>query len=107
VFHCCGDHFLFAEFELRFLNPGDLISRKITYKHSNGCVHEVHRLQSVKIKAKRERMNHGCNRTLNVFQLTPPLYYNSGVCQYKRGAASYLYIFGAVFSDCNNFSFAD
>jgi hypothetical protein len=28
-------------------------------------------------------------------------YYNSGVCQYKRGAASYLYKSRAIFSDCD------
>jgi hypothetical protein len=49
------------------------------------------RLQSVEIKRKRERMNYGCNRSLNVFQSTPPLYCNDGVCQYKWGAASYSY----------------
>jgi hypothetical protein len=30
-------------------------------------------------------MKHGYNRRLNVFQLTPLLYYNSGVCQLKTG----------------------
>jgi hypothetical protein len=28
-----------------------------------------------------ERMNHGCNRSLNDFQPTPPVYYDSGICQ--------------------------
>jgi hypothetical protein len=46
-------------------------------------------------------MNHGCNKSLNVFQPTPPLHYKNGVCQYKRRAASYSYIFGATLSDCD------
>jgi hypothetical protein len=45
-------------------------------------------------------MNHGYNISLNVFQPTPPLYCNSGVCQQKRGGALYSYIFGTAFSDC-------
>jgi hypothetical protein len=64
----------------------------------------VCRLQSVKIETKRERMNHGCNTSLNVLQPTQPLYDNNGVCQYKRGAALYLYIFGTIFSGCDNFA---
>jgi hypothetical protein len=34
-------------------------------------------------------MNRGYNISLNVFQPTRALYYNNGVCQYKRGAVSY------------------
>jgi hypothetical protein len=44
-------------------------------------------------------MNHGCNRSLNVFQPTPSLYYNNGVCQYKRGEAWHPYIFHTEISD--------
>jgi len=43
------------------------------------------------------------SRSLNVFRPTPPLYYNNGVCQHKRGAALYVYIFGTMFSDCDFF----
>jgi hypothetical protein len=43
-------------------------------------------------------MDHGFKRSLNVFQPTQPLHYNNGVCQYKRGAMSYLYILGTIFS---------
>jgi hypothetical protein len=44
---------------------------------------------------------------LSVFQPTLPIYYNNGVCQYKRGAAS-SYILGTIFSDCMiYFNFAD
>jgi hypothetical protein len=87
----------------RVLILRSFITRKITYKRTNGYIDEVCRLQSVKLKTKREWMNLGCNRSLNVFQPTPPLYYNNGVCQYKRGAASYSYIFSKIFSDCNVF----
>jgi hypothetical protein len=36
-----------------------------------------------KNKNKKERINDGCNRSLNVFQLKPPFYYKTGVCWYK------------------------
>jgi hypothetical protein len=43
-----------------------------------------------------------------MFRPTPPLYYNNGVCQHKRGAALYLYIFSTIFTDCDIvFNFAD
>jgi hypothetical protein len=52
-------------------------------------------------------MNHGCNKSLNVFQLAPPLSYNNGVCQYKWGVVSHSYTFGTIFSDWDFFNFAD
>jgi hypothetical protein len=44
-------------------------------------------------------MNHTCNRSLNVFELTLPLYYNNAVCHKQEEALS-SYMFGIVFSDC-------
>jgi hypothetical protein len=69
---------------------------------------QVYRVQSVKIKTKRERMNRGCNTSLNVFKPTPPLYCNSGVC-HKSGPASYLWITYWVQYSKNSvfFNFAD
>jgi hypothetical protein len=84
----------FVEFELRFLIPRVLITRKITYKWT--CADEVYRLQSVKIKQMGK--NDGCNRSLNVFQPTPPLYYNNGVCQYKMGSRHRLHIYSVQYS---------
>jgi hypothetical protein len=44
----------FSEFELRFLIPRGLVTRKITYKHTyhRTCVDKEYCLQSVKIKTK-------------------------------------------------------
>jgi hypothetical protein len=46
-------------------------------------------------------MNRCGNRNLNMFHPTKHFYYNYGVCQYKRGATSFLYIFLTIFSDCD------
>jgi hypothetical protein len=54
-----------------------------------------------KNKNKRDRINRGCNRSLNVFQVTSRLHYNNGIYKQKWGAASYLYILGTVLSDCD------
>jgi hypothetical protein len=52
-------------------------------------------------------MNRGCNISLNMFQPTPPLDYNNGVCNKNRGGVSYSCISGTICSDCHFFNFVE